>query len=165
MLKISWMGRSRENLTISLGLWSQRCTAWALRRLAFPNGTPTSKRLFFWRLTYVQLSAAHSRQGKKALPTPNSTRNVSDSVPKRAQQVTEDKNVTICSNERVYRISRLLVIILAITLLVVPIVLLYLFESTVLRFSIIVVFILLFLCTLALCTRARNFEIFAATAA
>ncbi len=114
----------------------------------------------------MQLSAAHSRQGKKALSSQlNSTRIVSKSLPKRAQQVTEDKNVIICSNERVYCISRLLVIILAITLLVVPIVLLYLFEKTVVRLSIVVVFILLFLCTLALCTTARNFEIFAATAA
>jgi hypothetical protein len=55
--------------------------------------------------------------------------------------------------------------ILTIILLVVPIVLLYLFESTALRLSIIVVFMMLFLCALSLCTGARNLEIFAATAA
>ncbi|KAH8655983.1 hypothetical protein BGZ60DRAFT_435101 [Tricladium varicosporioides] len=84
---------------------------------------------------------------------------------KYTQQLTNDKNVIIWSNQRVHAVSRLLVIILNIILLVVPIVLLYLFERTALRFSIIIVFMMLFLCALSLCTRARNLEIFAATAA
>ena len=91
--------------------------------------------------------------------------NVSNYIPKYTQRLTDDKNVIIWSNQRVRTISRLLVIVSTIILLVVPIVLLYFFESTASRLSIIVIFMMMFLCALSLCTRARNVEIFAATAA
>ncbi|KAF8543351.1 hypothetical protein BDD12DRAFT_234760 [Trichophaea hybrida] len=83
----------------------------------------------------------------------------------RRHLITDDENIMLFSNSRIETLARCLTAFLATIILSLPVVLLYFFNQPLVKLLIILVSTFIFSLAIAVLTRARKAEVFAATAA